>query len=157
MVLRGSGRRKARLLTLAELREQIQSIESGNHDLRGKWSAGQVFYHLAAAFEASIEGLPAGYPRTIRTLVRPFRWIITRVRFPPCLPIPNAIRFKLDPPTHADFDLEKSRLLGSIERFVEFSGQHPPHPVLGSLTRDEWIGFHLRHCQHHLSFVALKS
>ncbi len=149
-----SSRHKLRFLTLEDLREQVLLIKPDSHRTLGNWSIAQNFYHLAAAFEGSVDGLPAGFPKTFRRLARPFRWFITQYRFPPFLPIPSAIRFKLEPAADADFEVQKLRLLQSILRFEEFAGLHPPHPVLGPLTRDEWIGFHLRHCQHHLSFVT---
>ena len=142
--------------TLADVEGTVQHVESDNHRVLGKWTAAQNFYHLAAAFEASIEGLPVGFPIVARKVIRPMRWFITRVRFPPAIPIPESIRFRLEPPADADFETQKLRLLESIEQFKAFDGQHPMHPVLGPLTRDEWIGFHLRHCQHHLSFIKLK-
>ncbi len=142
--------------TLADIEDKVQRIEHDNHQVLGKWTAAQNFYHLAAAFDASVEGLPAGFPIVARKLIRPMRWFITHIRFPPSIPIPESIRSKLEPPVKADFETQKHRLLVSIERFKAFEGQPPAHPVLGPLTRNEWIGFHLRHCQHHLSFIKLK-
>lgn len=99
--------------------------------------------------------LPTGYPKLVRLMVRPLRLIITRYRFPPWLPIPASIKFRLEPPDDAQFDEQKSRLLNAIHAFNSHDSKHPPHPVLGELTRDEWIGFHLRHCSHHLSFIRV--
>ena len=150
-------RKTLSLRSLAELKAHLQRIEEFNHRVMGQWTAAQNLYHLAAAFEASIEGLPVGYPGPVRLAVRPLRWMITRFRFPPGLPIPQAIRFRLEPPPDADFEEQKVRLLTSIDRFEGFTGQHPPHPVLGPLSREEWVGFHLRHCQHHLAFIAVET
>jgi hypothetical protein len=141
--------------TLADIENNAQHIEYDNHQVLGKWTAAQNFYHLAAAFEASVEGLPAGFPIVARKMLQPVRWFITRIRFPASISIPESIRFKLEPPLEADFEVQKRRLLDSIKRFEAFDGQHPMHPVLGPLTRNEWLGFHLRHCQHHLSFIHL--
>jgi hypothetical protein len=143
--------------SLLDVRAKVESISFDNHKSLGKWSASQIFFHLAAAIEASMEGLPHGYPAVVRKVVRPFRWIVTRLRFPPWLPIPHAIRFKLEPPEDSQFEVQKSRLLNAIQKFEAFNNSvHPPHPVLGLLSRDEWIGFHIRHCKHHLSFVQMK-
>ena len=114
---------------------------------------GQIYFHLAAAFESSVDGVPPGYPLAVRIAVRPFRWIVTRFKFPPRMPIPSAIRYKLEPPVDVNDSEQYKRLLLAIEQFVSHEGELPPHPVLGSLSRQEWIGFHLRHCQHHLAFV----
>jgi hypothetical protein len=133
----------------------LKRIDNANHRTTGAWSAAQNFYHLASAFEGSMDRLPHGYPFVVRLIVRPIRWIVTGHRFPPWLPIPSAIRHKLEPPRDLEFVAQKERLLRMIDAFRDFSADHPPHPVLGRLSRDEWIGFHLRHCEHHLSFVQI--
>lgn len=143
--------------TIDDIRERVQLIEPDNHKTLGKWSAAQNFFHLAGALEATVTSRPAGSPGVTRKVAKPIRWFITRVRFPPFVPIPDSVRSLLEPPEDADFATQKLRLLTTIDRFRDFDGELPPHPVLGPLTRDEWIGFHLRHCQRHLSFIALKS
>lgn len=146
---------KLRFNDLDELCSHLNRIESHNHRPLRKWSAAQNFFHLAGAFEGSIEGLPTGFPFFLRKVVRPFRWILTRFRMPPLVPIPAAIRFKLEPSDDADFIEQKERLFTAIEAFRSFDGELSPHPVIGKLTRDEWTGFHLRHCERHLSFISL--
>jgi len=140
---------------LEQLREHIQQIEAGNHSTTKRWTAAQNFYHLASAFEGSLDQLPAGYPFLVRLVARPFRWIITKYRFPPWLPIPAAVRFKLNPPDNLDFHEQKNRLQSAITSFQRFGRDHPAHPVLGQLTHDEWTGFHLRHCEHHLAYIKM--
>lgn len=141
--------------TIAELVIFIDCIHADNHETLGRWTAAQNFFHLAAAFEGSLRELPVGYPSVVRLMVRPLRFIITRYCFPPWLPIPAAIKSRLEPPANAQFDEQKARLLKAIDAFNTHVGNHPPHPVLGALTRDEWIGFHLRHCAHHLAFIRI--
>ena len=146
---------KLKFTQLQDVRAYVQQITADNHTATRKWTAAQNFYHLAAAFEGSLEALPAGYPRLVRLMVRPFRWVVIRFRFPPLLPIPNSARSKLEPPADTVFSVQQNHLLQAIEQFESFSGTHPPHPVLGELSRAEWTGFHLRHCAHHLRFLVL--
>ena len=143
-----------RFNTLDDLRNAIERIECSQHRTRGNWTVAQIYFHLAAAFEASVDGLPPGYPRFVRFVVRPLRSFVTRIRFPPCLPIPKAIASKLSPPQDADQPEQYQRILNAIDRFSNYEGTLSPHPVLGPLNRDEWIGFHLRHAQHHLAFIG---
>ena len=138
---------------LNELRQHILQIGCAARETRGDWTLAQIYYHLAAAFEASVDGLPPGYNRLARFIFRPMRSFVTKVRFPPWLPIPAAIASKLAPPKEVDCFEQHERLLAAIARFEKHTGPYPPHPVLGRLSKDEWIGFHLRHSQHHLSFI----
>lgn len=140
---------------IEDLLAHIDRITADNHHTLGQWTVAQNFFHLAAAFEGSLEGLPAGYPILIRFIARSFRWMVIRYRFPPWIPIPSAIRHSLGPPASCDFHAQKQRLVLAIEEFRHYTEPHPPHPVLGELAHEEWIGFHLRHCEHHLSFIAI--
>ena len=142
---------------LNDLLEHIKRLSADKHHTRGQWTIAQIFFHLAAAFEGSVNGLPAGYSMPARVIARRFRWLITRYRFPPWMPIPSSIKEALEPPATADFCHEKQRLVLAIESFQNYTDDHPPHPVLGRLTHIEWIGFHLRHCEHHLLFVCQDS
>ncbi len=144
-----------RFKTYEQLVSHIESISSDNHTVLGNWTAGQNFYHLASAFQGSIDGLPDAFSPLVRAILHPGRKLVTHFRFPPWLPIPKSIRHKLSPPTDACFEIQKKRLLAEIRRFLEFQDEYPPHPVLGKLTRNEWYGFHLRHCEHHLAFIEL--
>lgn len=141
--------------TLDQLQAFIETVREDNHVTLGRWSAAQNFAHLAGAFEGSMQQLPVGYPWIVRLIVRPFRSIVTQYRFPPWLPIPAAIKHRLEPAVDVLFEEQKSRLLESMHAFRSHGSEHPPHPVLGRLTRDEWIGFHLRHAAHHLSFIRI--
>lgn len=146
-----------RFRSIDDLKKQLVRIVGTEHGNLGGWTTAQIFCHLAAAFEVSLDATPspAGYPRTVRWIVRPFRWLVTRIRFPPGLPIPAAIAFRLDPPPDAEVTEQYERLVTAVDRFDNCRGPLPPHPVLGPLTRSEWTGFHLRHCEHHLSFIRL--
>ena len=142
-----------KLNSIDSLRAEIARINQNRSGATGNWTIGQIYFHLAAAFEGSIEGLPPGYSPIARFAIRPFRWVLTRIRFPPFIPIPSSIRHKLEPPVDAVASQQYKRLLQAIEKFDSHDGDFPPHPVLGSLSRKEWIAFHIRHCQHHLAFI----
>lgn len=145
-----------RFKDFAELKNYLQAIDAENHATRGRWTAAQIFFHLSAAFNGSLEGLPPGFNVVVRKFLRPFRFLVTNILFPPFLPIPSSVAHKLEPPANLDFEDERRRLLEAIRRFEEHEGPLPPHPVLGMLTETEAEGFHLRHCEHHLSFLRLE-
>ena len=142
-----------RLHSIEALRDEIERLGCSDCKMLGKWTKAQIYFHLAATFEGTVDGLPPGYPSVVRLMIRPFRFLVTRYKFPRWIPIPRAIAEKLTPPMDADCESQHERLLRAIDRFAEYEGVLPPHPVLGQLTRSGWIGFHLRHVQHHLAFI----
>jgi hypothetical protein len=44
-------------------------------------------------------------------------------------------------------------LVRGVERFQQPDPSVHPHAVLGELTHEQWLQFHLWHCEHHLSFL----
>ncbi|PQO40075.1 DUF1569 domain-containing protein [Blastopirellula marina] len=146
----------SRFQDLDDLRTRLAEVVATPHETCGRWTAAQIFYHLAGAFEGSVDGLPPGYNLLARMVLRPFRILVTRVRFPAWIPIPRAIAAKLDPPPDVTLEQQYPRLLSAIERFEQHAGPHPPHPILGAFSHAQWTGFHLRHSEHHLRFVRLR-
>lgn len=146
---------RVQFCNLDEMLLFIEKISESNHETLGRWSAAQNFYHLAGAFEGSLHQLPVGYPWVVRLMLRPLRAFVIKYRFPPMLPIPAAIRHRLDPPSDVRFHEQKARLVDAIHAFRSHLGEHAAHPVLGKLTRDDWFGFHLKHSSHHLSFIRI--
>jgi hypothetical protein len=142
--------------SLDDVRREVDRIATSRHTTTGNWTAAQIFYHLAGAFQASLEGRPPSFPKWVRFVLRSSRWVVTRFRFPPFVPIPASVAEIMAPPADADLAEQHERLTTLIDRFEQHSEPHPPHPVLGALTREEWVGFHLRHCQRHLSFVRVE-
>ena len=141
------------LESIEMLREEIIRVNENAIGTTGNWSIGQIFFHLAAAIEGSVEGLPPSYSRFTRTIIHQFRWIFTRIKFPPWIPIPPSIREQLEPPADAVVAEQYQRLLQAMDKFSAHVGDYPPHPVLGRFSKQEWIGFHIRHCQRHLAFI----
>lgn len=53
------------------------------------------------------------------------------------------------PPT--EFESDRAKLLAALERFCAApDAARVPHPVLGSLTREQWMIWGYQHADHHL-------
>lgn len=146
--------RSLRFETLDDLRAELDRLGAATVEPVGGWTAGQNYWHLAAAFDASMRGLdaPASIPRPVRWLARRGRALVLRRGwFPPRLPVPVAA---LVPPEDADETKSLRLLRRAIDTFERTDGPPSRHPVLGPLTRDEWMAFHLRHCELHLKHLV---
>ena len=64
---------------------------------------------------------------------------------------PDMEPFRPDDNADAKAALEQLR-----KQFARLEKEAPtaPHPFFGKMTREEWIGLHLRHCELHLSFLV---
>ena len=66
-------RRKLDYKSFDELLADADRLSTDNVKTLGNWSAGQIFQHLATAFNCSIDGFPGGFPWFIRTMGRIFK------------------------------------------------------------------------------------
>lgn len=49
-----------------------------------------------------------------------------------------------------DFETEKNKLLGMVEKFTEAAIRDTPHPVFGKMTMEQWSHATWKHIDHHL-------
>lgn len=49
-----------------------------------------------------------------------------------------------------DFETEKIKLLGLVEKFSESSIRDTPHPIFGKMTKEQWSNATWKHLDHHL-------
>ena len=142
-----------RLRNLDELRAHLDVLERSEITTSGTWTAGQIYYHLAAAFEitCAATGGPGGGSR-LRKL--PLRLWALNVGLPRGVPIPTPVRDRVAPPPEAEPTEQLVRLRRAIDAFESHAGPLPAHPALGPMSRREWTRFHLRHCELHLRHVV---
>ena len=67
------GRRKLNYASLEEVLADAVRLRSGPVTVLGNWSAGQIFRHLASAYNASIDGFTITFPWYIRLMARLFK------------------------------------------------------------------------------------
>jgi hypothetical protein len=145
-----------RILTFASLEDLLDEAEwLATSQIRtlGRWSLGQILDHLATWMEFSIDGVPVRMPLALRLIVRPLRrWIIYRPMRPGFRWPQNADpRLVPQKPVSTHDGLEHLR--HAIGR-LRTEGHRASSPLLGRLSANEWEQLHLRHAEHHLSFVV---
>jgi Protein of unknown function (DUF1569) len=145
------GRRKVDYKTLGEVLADADRLAAGPVTLLGNWSAGQVFRHLAGAYNGSIDGFPASFPWYFRLMGRIFKKKLLGGPMPSGLKLPPELAEKVMPePTSTEEGLAELR--AAISRLEREPGR-ARHPIFGDLTRDEWNQIHLSHANLHMSFL----
>lgn len=145
-----------RFATLDAVRQHLEKLDNAKIETTGRWTAGQILYHLAAAFEESSKPQPQGMRRPSRLMKLPLRLVVFTGMMPRNMKIPPAVEARLTPPDGADLDTQLARLRNAIDTFEKAQSPAPMHPVLGVLTRNEWRKFHLRHCELHLKHIIVR-
>ncbi len=76
-------RRKLAYTSLGEVLADAEQLSAGPVTLLGNWSPGQVFRHLAIAYDGSIDGLTMTFPWYLRMMAKMFKNKLVNMPMPP--------------------------------------------------------------------------
>jgi hypothetical protein len=149
------GRRPLDYHSFDELLADADRLASGPVRTLGNWSPGQIFRHLAAVYNGSIDGFPKTVvPWYLRLLSRIIKSVLLRGSMPPGFRLPPDAAAALVPPeTSTEEGL--AALHAAVER-LQKEERRVRNPMFGDLTRDEWDRIHLKHASLHMSFLVPK-
>ena len=149
-------RRAVRFSTLDDVLRDAEvlaeSARLGTLRATGNWSLGQALAHLATWVNMPFDGYPEMRPPAWwMRLLRPFitKWLVHK-GFPAGVRIAGVPggTFGIEP---CEIDEGLARLRSAYRRLAD-KVPTQTSPVFGSLTHGEWIKFHFRHAELHLSF-----
>jgi len=145
------GRRKLKFASYEELLADVDRLTAAPVKTLGNWSPGQIFRHLARAYNSSIDGFTVIFPLPMRVLGRLFRKKLLTMQMPAGIKLPASGAKALFPP-ETSTEEGAAELRDAISR-LQREPARVPHPALGTLTREEWDKVHLSHANLHLSFL----
>jgi hypothetical protein len=127
------GRRKVEYASLDELLLDADRLSSAPIKTLGNWSAGQVFKHLATAYNGSIDGINMSFPWPMRMIARLFKSKLIHGTMPAGVKLPSEGAKQMMPePTSTEEGL--ADLHAAVAR-LQRESQRARHPVLNSLAR----------------------
>jgi hypothetical protein len=147
------GRRTLRFSSLDEAVADAELLvaSSGIRTL-GNWPLERLLTHLAMAVNSSIDGFSAQAPWFIRLAAPLIKGRILNHQVPAGFKLPKAAESQFYPVAASRHEALET-LRRAIAR-LQNERMTSPHPVIGRLTHDEWMKFHLRHSELHLSFAV---
>lgn len=149
---KADGRRKLDYASLEEVLADADRLSSGPVRVLGNWSAGQIFKHLALAYNGSIDGFTMTFPWPLRMVARIFKKKLASGAMPPGYSLPSEGAKAMTPaPTTteaglADLHTAVARLRRETHRAT--------HPMFGDLSKEEWDQIHRKHASLHMSFLV---
>jgi hypothetical protein len=118
----------------------------------GNWPLSQLLTHLANAINKSIDGISGKVPFWVRILGRFLKGRVMNKGMSPGFKLPREVETRAFPV--AASPLVALEMLRSAVGRLRQERMTVRHPVFGRLTHEEWIRFHLRHAELHLSFAV---
>jgi Protein of unknown function (DUF1569) len=136
-------------LSINVIMSDVDRLIAG-HTTVGRWTLGAICDHLAKSINLSLDFPPAEAPPTREQgVIR--RLFFRAAAFPEGRGFAHPAQ---NPDPDADLGTASEALRHALGRLVSHNAPFAAHPVLGPMTRDEWLRFHARHCCHHLSFAV---
>jgi hypothetical protein len=146
------GRRKLNYTSLQDVLADADRLGSGNVQTLGNWTAGQIYRHLATAFNGSIDGFGFAFPWYFRLMGGLFKKKLVSGAMPPGMKLPSDFARKVMPePTSTAEGLAELR--AAVSR-LERDPHRAKHPVFGDISNEEWNQIHLNHAKLHMSFLV---
>ncbi len=148
-----TGRRTLRFESLDAALADAERLVGQPCRTLGNWTIGQNLDHLARTVRIAFEGPHILAPWFVRVVIAPFmkKKFITQS-------MPAGFQFtkQMEPYRPEDQAVAVAALDELRKQYARLSRESPtaPHPFLGPLTHEEWIGVHLRHAELHLSFLV---
>ncbi|HEV7299665.1 MAG TPA: DUF1569 domain-containing protein [Tepidisphaeraceae bacterium] len=146
-------RRPLQFTTLDDAVTDARHLFERGYDRAGKWNLAQVCDHLTKLMTMSRDGFgETGFGWPLRLFGRLAKPLILRMKtMPKGLDGPAAF---MPAANLADDAAAAEALADAVRRILEPGATFHPSPLLGRLTRDQWISIHRVHAAHHLGFLV---
>lgn len=147
----------AREQDCAELRRRLAQLRAETQPRWGRMSAGQAVCHLADAYRMALgEYLVASRSRLVDRTVFKLLALYTPMPWPKGIPTaPELDQFAGRGTCPEDFAADAASLLALMQRMAGHQGAWPDHPILGPMSRSQWMRWGYLHPDHHLRQFGL--
>ncbi|MEZ0374549.1 MAG: DUF1569 domain-containing protein [Candidatus Sericytochromatia bacterium] len=137
-------------LTHATVLERLEKLSAGSAGLWGKMTVCQMLRHLTMDLEIGLGERPAkDYSSLMSTTV--MKWmILSAIPFPKNAQTMEELEVSGLSEAPVDFASEKAAYLTTLARFVAAGQLRERQPVLGKMSKAQWLRYTLRHADHHL-------
>lgn len=122
----------------------------------GNWTPAQVVDHVAKIILYSLDGFPANAkpPLPIRAILRMMKSSALIKPMKPGTKHRGKMAAALGPDPDVIWGQSVTRMRNIIERLRKGERMTYASPGLGMLAHEEWIQWHCRHAELHLSFIS---
>jgi Protein of unknown function (DUF1569) len=146
------GRRKLDYASLDDVLADADRLSSGPVKTLGNWSAGQIFRHLANAYNGSIDGFTMTFPWYLSLMAKLFKNKLVNGPMPAGFNLPGeGAKAVLPGPTSTAEGL--ADLHAAVAR-LKREPHRAKHPMFGDLDKETWDKIHLKHANLHMSFLV---
>lgn len=145
-------RRSLSFTSLDDVLVELDHLEGKKLEVLGNWTVGQILKHLAIPMDGAIDGLHFKMPLYMRIGAKIFKPFVLKMKMPAGFRLPSLAASIMVPDSTISDSEGFAALRHAIGR-LKTNSHRTPHPVMGSLTIEQWNQIMCRHCELHLSFI----
>jgi hypothetical protein len=136
--------------------ERLEKLHEKRPRAWGKMTPHEMVCHLTDSFQVALGERPCDRKDTWarRTFVRRIA-LHTTFAWPKGIPTMPEVDQGRKGTRPVEFAADRARLIEIIRRFDRPDTRYAAHPMMGPLTREEWLIWGYRHTDHHLRQFAL--
>ncbi len=131
-----------------EIIDRINKLTPDTERKWGKMNVSQMLAHLQAPIEVAYDTRIVKGNLLIKMMVPFFKSSLYNDK-PWKTSLPTDKTF-ITTGEVKDFETEKNKLLGLVEKFSESAIRDTPHPIFGKMTNMQWSNAAWKHIDHHL-------
>ncbi|HZZ44130.1 MAG TPA: DUF1569 domain-containing protein [Tepidisphaeraceae bacterium] len=144
-------RRQIRYATPDDLIADVRGLCAGGYDAAGKWSLGQVCWHLNKSTSYMMSAGPHVEPSAEQQAAgqQILKGVLAKGEIPRGVEAPERA---LPPAEVGEGAIDE--FVATMERFKSFPGPFAPHRLFGRLTSEDARRLVLIHAAHHMSHLV---
>jgi hypothetical protein len=147
------GRRTLHFDTMSDALRDAQQLATQPCQQLGNWSLGKICQHLAQALDSATDDNQVDPPPLVGWVAPLFKGYLLKHGLRPGFQMTRSMKGVFMPPDSVTTAAGLEALATAVARFE--AAQLPPRSkFLGKMTRDDWVAFHCRHAELHLSFIV---
>jgi hypothetical protein len=141
---------------IASLVARLNKLHPERPRAWGRMTPNEMLCHLADSFDVTLGTRPCTPVDTWlgRTVIK-YVALHTSMAWPQGTKTTREVQQGLGGTPPIDFERDRARAIGLLERFAAADATYVKHPFFGPLTKDEWMVWGYRHTDHHLRQFAL--
>ncbi len=148
-----TGRRELHFATIGEALADAERLAAGEWQQLGNWSLGRICRHLAQSLDSATDDNQVAPPLVIGWFAPLFKGWLLKNGLRPGFQMTPSMKPVFMPPDEVETRAGIEAFRVAVDRF-ESATLPAKSKFLGKMTRDDWIAFHCRHAEMHLSFIV---
>ncbi len=151
-------RRQLHFETIADILRDVEQLAAVSSETgesicaEGNWTPAQIVEHVTFFVDGAIDGFSFQAPLVFRIMGKFLRNGILNKPMKPGIKLPANMRVVLPDP-EATWDDAVAALRNAVGRVESGERMTQPSPLLGAMSREDWVKMNCRHAEMHFGFM----